>query len=73
MVRNATLEDQVVHVLQGDRPHAYCDGCLALRVRATLEEARRAAERVATDVTSFERKLRACHGCGRTLLLTCLR
>ncbi|MBI2219173.1 MAG: hypothetical protein HYU51_17975 [Candidatus Rokubacteria bacterium] len=73
MACGAALEDRVVHVLHSDRPHAYCDGCLALRVHATLEEARRAAERVAAEAASFDRRLRACHGCGRTLQLTCLR
>jgi hypothetical protein len=73
MTCDTALEEQVVRVLQSDRPHAYCDGCLALRVGATLEDARRAAARVATDVLAFDRTRSACHGCGRILEITRLR
>lgn len=72
MTSDAEVREQLAHVLHTERPYAYCDGCLALRIHATLAQTCRAAEHVAAALTPFERKLCACHGCGRTLKLTCL-
>jgi hypothetical protein len=52
-------------------PYAYCDACLALRLQASLSELLAALATLRED-DEFERRRRACYGCGRTLELTAL-
>ena len=59
-------------VLTRDRPYAYCDSCLALRLEVSLNEARHAALTLARS-DGFMRKMRECGGCCRSLEITCLR
>jgi hypothetical protein len=54
------------------KPYALCDSCIALDVHVSHAEARDAAVSAATG-EAFERTLRACHRCGRTVEATAAR
>ena len=51
------------------RPHALCDSCIALDIHVSHAEARAAAVGVAMG-EAFERTLRRCHRCARTVEAT---
>lgn len=67
------LDEQIANVLRRERTDAYCDACLALQLHVSLAEAQAAALRVAIATMAFDRKRRACSGCGRTVELTSIR
>ena len=48
------------------------DACLALGVKAALDETREAAVHLALDA-NFQRTVRVCAQCGRTLSITSAR
>ena len=64
-----SLERDIAARVLGAKPSAYCDACLALAVKAALDETRQTAVRLALGV-GFERKVQACLQCGRTLEIT---
>jgi hypothetical protein len=53
-------------------PFAYCDACLALRLEASLSEMTAVLTTLVAD-GEYERRRRACYGCGRTLELCAVR
>ena len=63
------LPIQIRNLLTNDRPFAYCDACLALRLSQSLETARAAAKLLARE-DGFTRTLRVCYACQRSLEMT---
>jgi hypothetical protein len=63
------LSVQIRNLITDDVPFAYCDGCLALRFRESLEDTRAAAMLVARE-HGFMRKVRVCYGCKRGIEMT---
>ena len=53
-------------------PDAYCDACLALRLGASLADTSAGLAALLAQGKEFERRRRACYGCGRTLALAAL-
>ncbi len=51
------------------KPHALCDSCIALDVQVSHAEAHEAAVSAAMG-GAFQRTLRRCHRCGRTVEAT---
>ena len=51
-------------------PDAYCDACLALRLGASLADTSAGLAALLAAGKEFERRRRACYGCGRMLALT---
>jgi len=64
------LERRIAQVVDSDHPNACCDGCLALDVGASLEDARHAAAAVVLRSSDLHRKVRPCDRCGRTITIT---
>jgi hypothetical protein len=54
------------------KPYALCDSCIALDIHVSHADAHAAAMSAATG-DSFERTLRRCHRCGRTVEATAAR
>ena len=67
---NITLPLQIRRHL-GNEPSSYCDSCLALRFKESLEDARAAALIVARE-DGFNRKVSTCTGCSRAIEMTVL-
>ena len=65
------VRGRVLAFMRKAAPYAYCDGCLALRLDASLGDIV-AALAALTDDGECERRRRACYGCGRTLELSAL-
>ena len=65
------VRGRVLAFIRKAAPYAYCDGCLALRLGASLSEIVAAVAALTAD-GECERRRRACYGCGRTLELTAL-
>lgn len=63
------LEIGIVRILRTTAPDAYCDACLALTLEVSLDQARQAAIRLGRS-SLFERKMKPCYRCDRTLELT---
>ena len=64
-----SLSLQIKTVLTDDRPFAYCDACLALRLSQSLEHARAAAILLARE-DGFARTVRVCYACRRAIEMT---
>jgi hypothetical protein len=72
MTTGADLRQRLLELLGRVAPFAYCDGCLAFRVEASLAETTATlAGLVAEGV--LVRSRRVCYGCGRALELATLR
>jgi hypothetical protein len=67
-----SLRRDLVNRVLATKPAAHCDACLALGVKAALDETREAAEHLALDA-NFQRTVRVCAQCGRTLSITSAR
>lgn len=70
-VAERTLREQMVRTIRAGHPHVYCDTCLALGLRVSLEQARKAAAEVANS-RGFQRKEAVCGQCARTQEVTAL-
>ena len=64
-----TLSLRIRDLLKEDLPFTYCDACLALRFAESLQDTRAAAMLLVRE-DDFMRKVRACHGCGRSIEMT---
>jgi hypothetical protein len=63
------LPQRALAFIRQATPFAYCDACLALRLRASLSEMVAALAVFVRD-GQCDRRRRACYGCGRTLDVT---
>lgn len=66
------LIEALAALITSIKPHALCDSCIALDVHVSHAEARDAALSPAIG-EAFERALRRCHRCGRTVDVTAAR
>ena len=64
-----TLSLRIRHLLKEDLLFTYCDACLALRFAESLQDTRAAAMLLVRE-DDFMRKVRAYHGCGRSIEMT---
>jgi hypothetical protein len=64
------LTRRLLTFIRQTAPSAYCDACLALRLGASLAELSARLATLLAEGKEFERRRRACYGCGRTLPLT---
>jgi hypothetical protein len=62
----------VAGLITSIKPDALCDSCIALDIHVSHAEAHAAAMSAATG-EAFERTLRRCHRCGRTVEATAAR
>jgi hypothetical protein len=65
-----TCEAAVELFVRESSPECFCPACLALKVGATLAEAREAAARLVAT-SSFEFVIRECDACTRTVQVLC--
>ena len=68
----AAVLDALAALITSIKPHALCDSCIALDVHVSHAEARDAALSTAIG-DAFERTLRRCHRCARTVEATAAR
>ncbi len=64
------FEHKIAQLLRRQKTSVYCDACLALDLKASLQDTRQAALHLASS-GAFERKQRVCDRCQRTLEMTC--
>ena len=67
-----SLAAQIRREIQAHHPYAACDDCLASSLLVPVDEIRQAALVVAKE-EGFERRVRACYTCSRTIELTALQ
>lgn len=65
-----TLQDRIVAVLRGQPGICYCDGCLALQVKATLAEAQAVVAGFEGDA-HFTVRQDTCSSCRRRKVVVC--
>lgn len=64
------FDDAVALFVRESSPDCFCPACLALKVGATLAEAREAAARLVAT-SSFELVVRECGACTRNIQVLC--
>ena len=69
----ADVVGELAALITSIKPHALCDSCIALDVHVSYAEARDAAVVNSMRDDAFERLLRRCHRCGRTVTVTAVR
>jgi len=72
MAQREDLRRRLLAFIRKAEPDAYRDACLALRLESSLVDMSTALATLLVDGDEFERRRRACYGCGRTLALTAL-
>jgi hypothetical protein len=65
---NNSLHDQIRRYLGNERV-SYCDSCLALQLRESLQDMRTAALTVARG-DGYSRRVETCYTCNRTIEMT---
>jgi hypothetical protein len=68
-ITHPSLAAQIRQHIEAQYPYAACDECLTALLVATLDEIHAAALTVAKE-EGFERRLRSCYNCQRTVELT---
>jgi hypothetical protein len=68
----ADLSSGLAGLIMSIKPHALCDSCIALDVHVSHADAHDAAVNAAAG-EAFQRTLRRCHRCGRTVEATSTR
>jgi hypothetical protein len=63
------VASDICRLLEEDRPHSYCDACLALYFAVSLDDAR-AITLALAERPGFIRQRRKCDTCTRTLEIT---
>jgi hypothetical protein len=66
------LSGELAGLITSIKPYALCDSCIALDVHVSHAEARDAAVSAAMG-EAFERTVRRCHRCARTVEATAAR
>ena len=66
------LSGELAGLITSIKPYALCDSCIALDVHVSHAEARDAAVSAALS-EAFERTVRRCHRCARTVEATAAR
>ena len=66
------LPGELAGLITSIKPYALCDSCIALDVHVSHAEARDAAVSAASG-EAFERTVRRCHRCARTVEATAAR
>jgi len=69
----ADIIAELTALITSIKPHALCDSCIALDMHVSHAEARDAAVANSKQDDAFERLLRRCHRCGRTVTVTAVR
>ena len=63
------VERRLADLLRAERPHAFCDNCLAFKLAAAFDTVVAAARRLAAK-PGFKRRIRLCYRCWGTREMT---
>ena len=63
------IERRLADLLRAERPHAFCDNCLAFKLPAAFDTVVAAARRLA-ERPGFNRRIRLCYRCWGTREMT---